>query len=223
MLEMMRQHLGDKAPARRLSALTALRGRYLIDTEKWNTPPASWETDVNQLGPAGRAYWTFVSGLSALKRGDREAGARALAAFSAANAASGTKNPTDVIPELELKALMKLAEGERDDAVALMRQATAREDAMPFEFGPPVVPKPSHELFGEILLQMGRAKEAEVEFRRALALAPKRARSLLGLARASAIAGDRATATEAQEALRAIWHRADAELGKLAEAPAAMK
>lgn len=209
LLDMMRQHLGDKAPATRLFVMTVFRGRYLIDTEKWNAP-ASWETDASQLGPESRVYWTFVRGLSALKSGDREAGARALATVSAANSSSGTKDPPDLIVELELKSLVKLADGDRDGAVGLMRQATAREDAMPFEFGPPAVPKPSHELFGEILLQIGRSKEAEAEFRRALALAPKRARSLLGLARASAAAGDRATAAETQARLRAIWHRADA-------------
>src|SRR2546423_433541 len=103
-------------------------------------------------------------------------------------------------------------------AVALMREATALEDAMPVEFGPPADVKPAHELFGEILLQAGRPREAQREFARALQLAPKRALSLRGLGRAAAAAGDATTAARAYAELRAIWHRADADRPELAEA-----
>ena len=104
------------------------------------------------------------------------------------------------------------------DAVALMRQAAALEDAMPVEFGPPADVKPAHELLGEILLRTGRPKEAQREFARQLQLAPKRALSLLGLGRAAAAAGDGATAARAYAELRAIWHRADPDRPELAEA-----
>ena len=80
---------------------------------------------------------------------------------------------------------------------------------MPVDYGPPTLLKPSHELFGEILLQIGKPKEAQEEFHRALTLAPKRARSILGLGRASVAAGDKASASEAYASLRAIWHQAD--------------
>lgn len=80
---------------------------------------------------------------------------------------------------------------------------------MPFEFGPPVTVKPSHELFGEVLLQAGRARDAQVEFIRALRLAPKRTRSLIGLARAARAAGDSSTAARATADLQSIWHAAD--------------
>ena len=64
----------------------------------------------------------------------------------------------------------------------------------------------------------GRPQEAQQEFARALALAPKRALSLLGLGRAAAAAGDRATATRAYSELREIWHGADPSLPGLADA-----
>ena len=125
------------------------------------------------------------------------------------------------IDELELKALARLREGAKDEAVAVMRQATALEDVLPVDYGPPTMLKPSHELFGEILLEIGRPKEAQAEFRRALGAAPKRARSLLGLGRASVAAGDKASASEAYSALRAIWHKADATQATLVKnAPA---
>jgi tetratricopeptide (TPR) repeat protein len=207
MIDMIRQHMSAKAD-RRMWGLAAMRARYIVDTEKWDSA-AAWETDVRQLGADGQAEWAVLTGLGSAKRGDREGVARALKAVSAARLVRADKDPAADVAELELKALARLSERAKDEAVALMCQATAGEDAMPVDFGPPSLLKPSHELFGEILLQIGKPKEAQAEFRRALTLAPKRARSLLGLGRASVAAGDRASASEAYSALRAIWHEAD--------------
>lgn len=88
---------------------------------------------------------------------------------------------------------------------------------MPFEFGPPAAVKPAHELLGDLLLKMDRHTEAQREYARALELTPKRAITLLGLARAAGAAGDRANAALAWGTLRDIWHAADADLPWLAE------
>jgi Tfp pilus assembly protein PilF len=93
-----------------------------------------------------------------------------------------------------------------------MQEATALEDAMPMEYGPPDVVKPSHELLGEMLLELGRPDEAKVEFERALALAPQRALSLAGLAHAAHLAGDHKAAERAHNALAEVWHDADTGL-----------
>jgi len=207
MIDKIRQHMGA-VTGRRMFGLTVMRARYLVDTERWDAA-AAWETDLAQLGEQGRSSWAFVKGLSSLKRGDRDGASRALTTLSASNTTNADRNPADAIAELELKALLRFAEGAREEAVTLMRQATAREDAMPVDFGPPTLLKPSHELFGEMLLQISQPKEAQAEFRRALTLAPKRARSLLGLGRASVAAGDKVSASEAYATLRAIWHQAD--------------
>jgi tetratricopeptide (TPR) repeat protein len=63
----------------------------------------------------------------------------------------------------------------------------------------------------------GRRPQAQREFRRALELAPGRARSLFGLGRAALAAGDRTAARKALEELKRIWHSADASLPDLAE------
>jgi tetratricopeptide (TPR) repeat protein len=100
-----------------------------------------------------------------------------------------------------------------------MHKVTSLEDAMPLDFGPPGVVKPSHELLGELLLRAGRPDQARAEFERALRLAPQRALSLLGRARAVVAAGgDARAAARAYEELRGIWHRADPDIPGLAEA-----
>jgi predicted Zn-dependent protease len=83
---------------------------------------------------------------------------------------------------------------------------------MSFEFGPPAVVKPAHELSGEILLAVGRPADARREFETSLAHAPGRSLSLLGLARAAAASGDAALSRDAYAQLEAQWSGSDADV-----------
>ena len=135
--------------------------------------------------------------------------------------ASVPGRPRDQVPDIlekDMRALLRQADGAFGDAVTLMREATALADAMPAEYGPPGDVKPVHELFGEMLLEAGRPREAQREFAHQLRLAPKRALSLRGLARAAAAVGDHVAATRAYGDLLQIWHGADANLPALVEA-----
>ena len=220
-LERMRQNVNN---GRRGNAVLAqMRAEYVVNTERWDSPALRWDIDLTSVRARDAAVDAFVAGLSALKRGDRAGADRGLADLAAVNQnrASVAGQPRDLVPDVlekGLHALLRQADGAVGDAVALMREATALEDAMPVEFGPPGGVKPAHELFGEILLQAGRAREAQREFAQQLRLAPKRALSLLGLARAAAAAGDRVVAARAYRELRGSWHLADTTLPALAEA-----
>jgi len=223
-LNLMHKNMDWSRPRQR-AELALMRADYVVNTERWDSPSLQGgRIDLAEARLRDRAVDAFVFGLSAAKRGDRAGAERNLAdlaTFSQMRAAIDTGAEKDRVPgilEKELRALLRQADGAVDDAVALLREATALEDAMPLEFGPPAVVKPPHELLCEVLLQADRPREAQVECARALRLAPKRARSLLGLGRAAAAAGDRKTAARAYGDLRAIWHRADPDLPGLAEA-----
>lgn len=198
----------------RLGIVANLRAREAIETERWSAVAPAEPT----AGEDGYSYSRFVAGFAAARRGDRAGAERVLALLAQDNRDSEARvgdTGDKVVPlilEKELRAELLRLDGQGEAAVALLNQATALEDGMPFEFGPPVVVKPSHELLGETLLALQRAPEAVLEFRRGLALAPNRARSLLGLLRAAQAAGDSATAAEATRALRVVWHRADVPL-----------
>ena len=103
-------------------------------------------------------------------------------------------------------------------AIDFIKKATAQEEQMGTPYGPPSLIKPSHELFGEILLRAGQPKEAAEKFQIALLRQPNRARSLLGLARAAAQSGDTATARATYTKLLDQWKQADANLPELREA-----
>jgi Tfp pilus assembly protein PilF len=84
--------------------------------------------------------------------------------------------------------------------------------------GPPILIKPTHELFGEILLRAGKPAEAAAQFKTALVRQPNRARSLLGAARAAAKTSDLAAATAAYAKFVEQWKQADESLPELREA-----
>jgi hypothetical protein len=120
------------------------------------------------------------------------------------------------IQEVEIAAMAAAAQG--NDAITIMRQATALEEALPPPSGPPLVIKPAHELFGEILLRAQRPKETAEQFATSLRRHKNRARSLLGVARAAAQSGDIQGAANFYAQFAHQWQQADAQLPELREA-----
>lgn len=84
----------------------------------------------------------------------------------------------------QAEAIVHLRSGRTEQGIAALREIAERERAMPADFGPPLVEKPSFELLGDELLRLGRREEAQAAYRSALALAPGRRLSLEGLRRA---------------------------------------
>lgn len=182
-------------------------------------PPAfPAEIDLGRFASA-RLTAAYARGLDAAIR-RRPADARAaLGAFDDARRAMEKElrdegKAMDVkrldVMRLELEGAVDLGEGKGDEGFRLLRQAADLEESLPVPFGPPFVEKPSHELLGEALLSVGRPAEAAKAFERALARAPLRTRSLLGLARAEGRIGETDKSRRTYAALHAIEHRADA-------------
>jgi tetratricopeptide (TPR) repeat protein len=105
------------------------------------------------------------------------------------------------------RAWLELAEGRSDPALALMREAAAREDATEKAAVTPGPLAPARELLGEMLLELGRPAEALVEFRTALSREPNRYRTLDGGRRAASAAGDRDAAAEFDRTLAELTRR----------------
>ena len=220
LLEHVRTNMyaGDaEPPLRQRSYLTDMRAHYIINAAVWESPILDWEIELDDASAETTARNLFTAGYAALRRGDRKGAEVALKRMTALDAdveyAEEAAVPT--ILEQELRAALLLDAGDGEAAVDLMTKATGAEDTMPVAFGPPILVKPAHELFGELLLELDRPAEARRQFERALQLAPKRAASLLGLARAASAAGDEKTAARAYETLREVWHRADRDVQTL--------
>ena len=139
-----------------------------------------------------------------------------------ANAMTGTEitsgKSAGEINETEIAAVSASMKKDYAKAIELMKKATALEEAMRPPSGPPSLIKPTHELFGEILLRAGKPAEAAEQFKVALQRQPNRARSLLGAARAAALTGNQSAALTAYAALIEQWKQADNSLSELREA-----
>jgi tetratricopeptide (TPR) repeat protein len=205
--------------------LAQMRAMYSIETgEVYRGGVDTSGLDLPAIGAD-----LLAKGTSALNHGSREGADNALASLrnvrqnasqhSTSQAAHhGQVYPGDKqvlqIVENELAALLRMADGRSKDAVELMKTAVSLEDKTPYEFGPPVPLKPAHELFGEILLNLGQPKVARVQFELSLIRAPGRALSLLGLARSLAQSGETAAAQRTYTELRKMWTAADPAIRK---------
>ncbi len=111
----------------------------------------------------------------------------------------------------EARAWQLAATLHEEDALLQLRQAADEEDAvekLPVTPGPVV---PAREQLGEMLLALNRPKEALLEFRAALAMAPGRRGSLTGAARSADLTGDtQAGDTQAAARTRTAIHAGDA-------------
>lgn len=213
----------DRLVARFEGSLPIMRATAVIESQDWNGPALQLDMpaikDENVL-----AVDRFVTGFAAAQRGDLTLARSVLATLhdQVAAAKPDSENPQALdylhILHDDLAGLVAAKSGDMDTAIALVRGAASRLDTMAFDFGPPVMVKPPHELLGELLLAVDRPGESADAFTRSLQLAPLRSLSLLGLARAYKAAGHDVAAGASYRQLLAIWHQADADLAILAEA-----
>jgi tetratricopeptide (TPR) repeat protein len=157
--------------------------------------------NTTRYSTSSRILPPFIRGLAAAMRG-----------------ASDLEPDPGKVRELEVAALNASMKKDHAKAIELMKKATALEEQAPPPSGPPSLIKPTHELYGEILLRADKFREAWEQFRIALLRQPNRARSLLGAARAAARAGDQISAAASYKKLLEQWKQADAGLPELREA-----
>ncbi len=217
LLGKVRDRLDDGATGPERAYYGAMVARYMFDTEDWNafdTWLASEGVDIPTV------HYNFARAFAAIKRGDFKAAKQ----FYKNLHPGGEGNPEIFIRQeevdilhLELDAMLALAKGKNKSAEALMRKAHASAQAMPFKYGPPRLAKPTGELLGDVLLELGKTEMAAQAYKGELANSQRRTNSLLGLARAAAMHGDQQTSQEAYDALGDIWHDADPSMPLLDE------
>lgn len=218
----------------------SMAATFVVETERWGTAaqflPAPPTPAPNPPAPAdANPYQTFANLVQApavFARGLADAmqgAATAQQSIEVLRAMRGQLPGTGEvfgmplstildIQALEIAAAASAARGRLADAISTMQQAIALEAQMPPPLGPPPVLKPAHELYGEILLRADRPAEAAAQFAVALFRHPKRARAVLGAARAADRSGHHAEAARAYTQFLQQCHQGDAPLPALREA-----
>src|SRR5580692_10060168 len=112
------------------------------------------------------------------------------------------------------------AEGKRDDALTAMSAAADAEDKTEKHPVTPGVPKPARELYGDMLLKHGNARDALTAFEATLKKEPNRLEAYVGAAKAAEKAGEAAKAQEYYGKVVAIAGGADDSRTEVADARA---
>ena len=194
---------------------------YVVETERWEAAAQLFETPERKGDGKAGALAVYIRGLAVAKRGLPEAETSIAELQALRKQGKETEQARRAKPsegrEVQVAAVARAAKGAYDDAIALMKSAVEMEEKATPPSGPPDMIKPSHELYGEILLHAGRPQEAAQQFAASLMRHPNRARSLLGAGRAAAASGDRSGALTAYSNLAKIWAQADAQLPEVRE------
>jgi tetratricopeptide (TPR) repeat protein len=209
-------------------ALAAIPARYALERGRWvdaaRLLPYPNEKDFPWGNfPQGMAILVYARALGAARSGDapavreeierlrrlREAMIKAKIVYWAQQA------------DIQIKvasAWAAFAEGNKPEALKLMREGADMEDASEKH---PVTPGhvlPARELLGEMLLELKQPALALKEFEASHKVEPNRFRGLYGAARAAAQSGDMAKAKTYYEKLVELCRQADAERPELKEA-----
>jgi tetratricopeptide (TPR) repeat protein len=194
----------------------SMRARYIIESERWQEMKGQSTFDnIEEL---------FALGLSAVNLGDGARVRSVIDEFRKAAASPGAELREQATVMLrEMEALDQFAQGQHARAFMLLDQAVAMQNRMPKPIGRPMPVKDVNELYGELELQLGRARQAAIWFERALTRTPNRSRALLGLARSYRNAGETAQARAAYQRFLTNYRLADAGLPEVAEARAALR
>jgi tetratricopeptide (TPR) repeat protein len=179
---------------------------------------------------AARAYFVGMAAVSAGNAAEVQSSLRTLEEMTAHPEATDIESMKVIaVHRLQLAAAIEAAPKDLkmgaptalDRALTLLESAAALENQIPISG--PVFGVPTREMQGQFLLTARRYAAARTAFAAALERYPNRPRSLLGLARATQGAGDRAAAREVCKRLAAIWRQADARWRDLAEVKSCAK
>ena len=193
-------------------AVAAIPARYALERAAW--AEAAGLTPLKSPFPFANAVSHFARALGAARSGQADAARQEVAALAVLRDTLKAANDGYWTEQVEIQrigaaAWVALAEGQQDQALALMREAADREDATEKAALTPGPIKPARELLGEMLLQVKQPAEALVAFEATLTKEPNRFRAVFGAARAARDAGHAKAAATYFAQLGQIASRAD--------------
>lgn len=211
-------------------AATAIPARMVLERRQWSEAASLQLSDsLRRLAPLenfqwGQAHIHFARAVGAARSGQpalaRAEADRLKAIEGALVVPAGTYDwRRQVSIERQVAAAWAdFAEGRKEPALERMRSAADLDDATEKHPVTPGAILPAREQLGELLVELGRPREALVEFEAALKRAPLRLAGLYGAARASALAGDQPTASRYYAALAHLTKAGDATRLEVKEA-----
>lgn len=184
-------------------AIAAVQARYPLERGNWEEASRlalniqsdfPWERYA-----AAESILYYASGLGAARSGDLQGADNALNKLAEIQKRLANDQYWTVLTEaqsLAVEAWLSYANGDHDQALALMKKAADKEDSVDKH---PVTPGhvlPARELLGDMLLELDKPSEALEAYETSLALSANRFNSLYGAGRAAELSGDREKAKQ---------------------------
>ena len=182
-----------------------------LETRDWNSALAIKSKSAAPPNTQTQIYWARAIAAGHLHLAPRAHGE--LAAYDAAidairkSALAYEADTTGAqVRRGEMLAWVAFADGNIDEATRQMRQAADLQDRV----GQSEVDIPAREMLADILLEIGRAADALVEYKASMKSSPNRFNGLFSAGKAAEAAGDKAGARHYFEAVLKLTPRASA-------------
>ena len=185
-------------PAVTVYARAAMPARLLLERGDWQGAAQLPDVATGQLFGAD-ALTLFARAIGAARSGDADAASRNAEQLGTVQKALAAAGNTYWASEVGIQAAAATAwaayaRGDKDAALAGMRDAADREDRQEKHIVTPGRILPARELLGDMLMDAGQPMGALVAYEASLVREPNRFRGVYGAARAAEEMGDRAKA-----------------------------
>jgi len=179
----------------------------------WDDILGEPEPNPKLIGLRGAYLWAKTTALAAKGRLEEAKAQFVELEKLAIDNSAGLDRVKDVlaVAVLTAKARIALAESKPDEAISMLREAAAKEDRLAYS-EPADWFFPTRHLLGAVLIQNGRAAEAETVYQDDLARHPNNGWALYGLTQSLKTQGRNADAAVVQQQFDAAWKNADVRL-----------
>ena len=202
-------------------AVAAIPARYALERGAWAEAAALPARPANT--PFTEAITHFARALGAARSGNPAAATADIDRLAALRDKLRDAKDAYWTEQVDIqrrvaRAWQTFAEGRKDEAIAQLGAAADAEDATDKSAISPGPLAPARELFGYMLLEAGKPREALAAFEATMKKEPNRFRGLYGGASAAAAAGDRARATAYYKMLLEVAKESDTQRPELQQA-----
>lgn len=197
------QYVKETPSGRGRVHLVLLKGTYLVESNDWQSPIANIEVDVEGLNITVQSQYLFLDGYKAFVNKDQQSlnvvidaldnkiQKESLLVDYMNDGNSVCTSPSRSVPTqsnineslvmlLQLKAIKAWLNDDTVETERLIKESIETESKLSYSYGPPVIQKPTHELYGEWLLNQNRFEEAIIQFDLTLEMATNRRQALDG-------------------------------------------
>jgi len=202
-------------------AVAAIPARYALERGKWEDAAAL--TPSPAPTPFTEAITHFARALGAARSGKPEAATADIERLAALRDKERELKDPYWTEQIDIQRRVALAwqafaSGKKEEGLTQMSAAADTEDATDKSAISPGPLAPARELYGEMLLEAGKPKDALAAFELTMKKEPNRFRGIAGAARAAEQSGDKTKAAAYSKKLLEVAKTADTERVELVQA-----